>query len=56
MPEYYVSIEYRLKIEADDENVARVAAKLLEPAEASFFSKVTIEGTDIIAISEEDAN
>lgn len=52
MPEYYVSVEYRLKIKAKAENIAAVAAQSLEPAECSF-AEIEVEGIDIIAISEE---
>lgn len=55
MPEYYVSVEYRLKIEAANEGAAAIAAKILEPRERPF-ATVTILGTDIITIAEENTN
>ena len=54
MPEYCVSVEYCLRIDAADEKAAAVAAQLLEPAEASSFAKVTMLGNNIIAVSEEN--
>lgn len=54
MPKYSVSVEYRLEIEARDENIAAIAAQLLDIRENELpFTTTTITGSDIIATTEE---